>query len=120
MALLILRQFVGRLAVAVPMLLAVTFGAFLLLYQIGDPAAAMAGDGANSEQIQQIREENGLDRPVIVQYLSWLGNFVQGDLGESMQNRGDVQHLVGQYLPPTLLLSALAMGIAVLAALAGA
>jgi len=117
MTLLILRQLAGRLAVAVPMLLAVTFGTFLLLYEIGDPAAAMAGEGASADQIEQIREDNGLDRPVVVQYVSWLGNVVQGDLGASMQNRGDVQHLVGQYLPPTLLLSALAMAIAVGAAL---
>ncbi|WP_235737661.1 ABC transporter permease [Nocardioides alcanivorans] len=117
MALLILRQLLGRLAVAVPMLLAVTFGAFMLLYEIGDPAAAMAGEGASREQIEEIRKDNGLDRPIITQYLSWLGHVLQGDLGQSMQHRGDVQALVSQYLPPTLLLSALAMGIAVVAAL---
>lgn len=117
MALLILRQLVSRLIVAVPMLVAVTFGAFLLLYEIGDPAAAMAGEGATAEQIEEIREAKGLDRPVVAQYASWLGQALQGNLGESMQNKGDVQHLVSQYLPPTLLLSALAMGIAIVTAL---
>lgn len=117
MATLILRHVTGRLLVAVPMLLVVTFGTFVLLYSIGDPAAAMAGENATPEQIEQIRAANGLDRSVFVQYVDWLGQFLRGDLGGSMQNRGEVSHLVSQYLPPTLLLSALAMGMAVLAAL---
>lgn len=117
MALLIFRQVAGRLLVAVPMLLAVTFGTFALLYSIGDPAAAIAGESASREQIETIREQHGLDRPIVVQYAAWLGSVLRGDLGVSMQNRGEVGHLVGQYLPPTLLLSALAMGMAVLSAL---
>lgn len=116
MTLLIARHVVGRLLLAIPMLLAVTFGTFLLLYAIGDPAAALAGEGATMAQIEEIRERYGFDRPVVVQYAEWLGAFLQGDLGESMQNRGAVFDLVGQYLPPTLLLSVLAMGMAVLVA----
>lgn len=117
MTALILRQVLGRLLIAVPMLLAVTFGTFVMLYSIGDPAAAIAGDGASAEDIATIREARGFDRPIPVQYADWLGQIVRGDLGESIQNRGTVAHLVSQHLPPTLLLSAMAMGIAIAAAL---
>lgn len=111
------RQILSRLLLAVPMLIAVTFGTFVLLFAIGDPAAAMAGDGASEAQIQEIRERHGFDRPIVVQYFAWLGSFLQGDLGDSMQNRGSVVGLMSEYLPPTLLLSVLAMVIAVVVAI---
>ncbi|WP_122816091.1 ABC transporter permease [Nocardioides pantholopis] len=117
MTMLVLRQLAGRVLVAVPLLLAVTFGTFLLLFAVGDPASAMAGDSATAEEIEQIRVDNGFDRPAVVQYADWLGQVLRGDLGESIQNRGTVSHLVGQHLPPTLQLSAMAMGIAIVVTL---
>ncbi|MFS3130205.1 ABC transporter permease [Nocardioides sp. Bht2] len=117
MAVLVLRHVIGRLLLAIPMLLAVTFGTFVLLYSIGDPAAAIAGDNASAAEIEKIRQENGFDRPIVAQYASWLGGVLTGDLGDSIRNRGTVSHLVGQHLPPTLFLAVMAMGIAILVAI---
>lgn len=112
-----LRYAIGRLLIAIPMLVLITFGSFVLLFSVGSPAVAIAGDGATVEQIMQIRAEQGFDRPIVVQYWDWLQNILQGDLGTSMQHRGSVAHLMGDYLPPTLFLAAMAMGMATVAAL---
>ncbi len=72
-----------------PVLLLVTFLVFALMLAIpGDPARAFIGPGEalDEEQLQIIRERHHLDEPVIVQYLIWLGNVVQGDFGRSIQN----------------------------------
>ena len=116
MTLLILRHVTTRVLIAIPLLLAVTLGTFLMLYSIGDPAAALAGEGATNAQIQEIRVAYGLDKPVLQQYATWLGNTLSGDLGSSMANKGSVSELVGDYLPPTLMLSAYAMLIATVTA----
>ncbi len=109
---LMLRQTFLRLAVAVPTLLLVTLGSFALLNSIGDPAAAIAGENATPERLAEINAEYGFDRPLLVQYWDWLTGLLTGDLGSSMLNKGEVGHVIGQYLIPTLLLCALAMGIA--------
>ncbi|MGW5383592.1 ABC transporter permease [Nocardia sp. NPDC003963] len=114
MLLLSIRRIVSRVLISIPLLFAVTFGTFVLLYSIGDPAAALAGDTATPEQIAELRTQLGLDEPLLVQYGKWLSGFLGGDLGTSMQNRGEVSGLVGEHLPPTLLMAAMAMGIAVL------
>ncbi|MFW0785439.1 ABC transporter permease [Gordonia sp. CPCC 206044] len=107
----------SRVAIAIPLLLVVTFGTYVLLYSIGDPAAAMAGETATPEQIAELRTQLGLDQPIFVQYWDWLVGFVGGDLGTSMENGVSVSSLVGDHLPPTLMLTACAMAIAVLVTL---
>jgi peptide/nickel transport system permease protein len=87
---------------------------FLLLRLTpGDPAAIMAGDAANSEQIEQIRKGLGLDRPIVAQFGIWLGKLVSGDLGESFYFRIKVTTLIAQRLEPTLALATLTILIAV-------
>jgi peptide/nickel transport system permease protein len=49
----------------------------------GDPAAIIAGDNASSAQIDEIRDRLGLSQPILEQFVIWLGNLLQGDLGES-------------------------------------
>ena len=88
---------------------------FLLLRLTpGDPAAIMAGDAANAEQIERIRAGLGLDRPIAVQFGIWLGKVLSGDLGESFYFRIKVATLIGQRLEPTFALAALTILIAVL------
>lgn len=111
------RHVIARLAIAVPTLLLVTFGSFVLLYAVGDPAAARAGEMATPEDVARIRHQYGFDRPITAQYMDWLGRFVRGDFGASLQDKGTVTYLVGQHLPPTLVLSAMAMLMAVTIAL---
>ena len=72
-----------RVLATVPVLLIVAVLVFLLLRLTpGDPAAIMAGDAANTEQIAQIRTSLGLDRPILAQFGIWFGNLLAGDLGE--------------------------------------
>lgn len=105
----ILRAILTRLAFAVPALLVVTFLTFALLTTLGDPAAAVAGDSATPEQLAIVREQLGLDRPLIVQYISWLGDALQGNFGLSFQGGVPVSDLLSLTLPVTLWLSLFAM-----------
>jgi peptide/nickel transport system permease protein len=73
----------------------------------------MAGDAANTEQIEQIRKGLGLDRPLVAQFGIWLGKLLSGDLGESFYFRIKVTTLIGQRLEPTLALATLTILIAV-------
>ena len=88
---------------------------FLLLRLTpGDPAAIMAGDAANAEQIERIRAGLGLDQPIVLQFGTWLGRVIRGDLGESFYFRITVAELIRQRLEPTLALAALTILMAVL------
>ncbi|TYB44105.1 ABC transporter permease [Actinomadura chibensis] len=116
MGTLIVKLVARRLLAAVPILVVVTFATYAMLFSIGDPASVVAGESASAQQVEQVRHELGLDRPLPAQYLSWLGHAVRGDLGESLHHRGAVTALISENLAPTLLLSLLAMVIAVAAA----
>lgn len=70
----------------------------------GDPATAIAGSRATPEQIETIRQELGLDRPVLVRYAAWLGGVLHGDLGRSLQFRQDAASLIEPRLGVTFLL----------------
>jgi peptide/nickel transport system permease protein len=98
----------GRLAQSVLILIGVTLVAFFLLFVIpADPAQMMAGRGYGSqEMIANIREQLGLDQPFFQQYLRFLGNLLQGDLGRSYLQKSEVSALIAARLPATLLLIA--------------
>ena len=73
-----------RVASTVPVMLIVAALVFLMLRLTpGDPAAIIAGDNANADQIAAIRTRLGLDAPLALQFLQWLGNLLRGDFGES-------------------------------------
>jgi peptide/nickel transport system permease protein len=104
-----------RLLATIPVLAIVAVLVFLMLRLTpGDPAAILAGDAANTEQIAQIRTTLGLDRSIPVQFGIWLGNMLSGDLGESFYYKQKVTTLIGQRLEPTVSLAALTTLIAVL------
>ncbi|WP_203432772.1 ABC transporter permease [Jiangella asiatica] len=97
----------------------VIFGAVSLMFVIlrlvpGDPAIVYAGPSATPEQIDVVRGELGLDQPLYVQYVSFLGDLVRGDLGESLRLGGSAVSAVADRLPATGLLALSAMGLAVL------
>jgi peptide/nickel transport system permease protein len=90
---------------------------FLLLHlSPGDPAAIIAGDNATSEQIDGIRRKLGLDDPLPVQFLRWIGHIAQGDLGISIFSNEPVLKLVGQRLEPTVSLALATLLVAVVIA----
>jgi len=96
--------FIIRRGVAtLPVLLVVALIVFLMLRLTpGDPAAAIAGDSATPEQIETIRAQLGLDKPLVVQFVQWSGQILQGDMGYSFFYRMGVVELIGQRLEPTL------------------
>ncbi len=105
-----IRHLAGRLGQAGLLLLGVSFITFILLYILpADPARQLAGRSATPETVETIRQQLGLDRPFHEQYLRYLGNLVQGDLGRSYTQKTEVAEVVAARLPPTLLLMAAAI-----------
>lgn len=88
---------------------------FVLLQVAGDPAEILAPPDMNQVQVEELRRELGLDRPVIVQYGLFLANLLQGDMGISYYNGRPALRLVLERLPATLELVAAALAIALLA-----
>lgn len=105
----------GRLLLAVPTVFAVSVAVFLMLYLIpGDPASIYLGDNlATPERLERIRHEMGLDRPIHVQYLDFIGRALQGDLGRSLQNGRPVALELAERLPRTAELAAAAFGVSI-------
>lgn len=93
-----------------PTLFVATFLIFGLVHAIpGDPASVLLGDTATPEQVAALRAEMGLERPLIVQYLSWLGGVVQGDLGESFFFDQPVLAVIADGAETSILLALLTM-----------
>lgn len=102
-----LRLIVRRLAALVPLLIIVTMVVWALLLLIpGDAAVSIAGESATPEQVAAVRSELGLDDPVIVRYLRWLGGVLQGDLGTSLFTSYEVSEAITDRLPVTISLVA--------------
>jgi peptide/nickel transport system permease protein len=102
------RIILRRLALAIPALLGVSILVFLLMQILpGDPAAAMLSPGAPPEAREMLRHQLGLDRPLPIRYLSWLGDVLTGDLGYSEQRRRSVADLLGQAWSNTFILAAI-------------
>jgi peptide/nickel transport system permease protein len=97
-----------RVLSMVPVLLIVSVIAFALLYVLpGDPAVAILGDNAGNQQTYlALRHDLGLDQPLHVQYLSWLGRILQGDLGRSIRTNEAVSTVLLQRVPISLYLGA--------------
>jgi peptide/nickel transport system permease protein len=111
--LLILR----RLAATIPVLLLVTAGVFALIHLTpGDPIDAMMAESVDDSVKRELRRELGLDRPLYLQYASWMGRLLQGDLGRSIRNQEPVIENVGRRIRPSLELAGLAMAISLLVA----
>ena len=100
----------------VPVLLIVSMVAFGLLYVLpGDPAVAMLGENAGNRQTYlALRRDLGLDQPVYVQYLTWLGRVLSGDLGHSIRTNEPVSSVLMQRVPISLYLgtAGLVVGLA--------
>src|SRR5688572_9935701 len=93
-----------RLLLAALVLVAVSIAAFSLVHLGGNVATSIAGEGARAADIERIRQQYGLDRPLPVQYMEWLGRTVRGDFGESLFFRKPVIDLVLERLPVTMIL----------------
>jgi peptide/nickel transport system permease protein len=106
-----------RLLATLPVLAMVAVFVFLMLRLTpGDPAAIIAGDNATAAQIAAIRDQLGLNQPIALQFMIWLGKLLQGDLGQSFFFKAEVSELIGQRVGPTLALATVTMIITVLVA----
>lgn len=82
---------IRRLFQTIPVMIGVTLAVFLMMHLIpGDPAQIMAGENANEAQVEQMRENLGLNDPLHEQYLRYIGNAVKGDLGTSIRTNRSV------------------------------
>ena len=109
-----LSYMLKRLGLALLVALTVSVLAYLLVFLSGDPALALAGEGARQIDIEMARKTYGLDRPLIVQYASWLWKLLHGDLGISVYFKTEVGPLVFDKLKTTLLLGVYSLLVALL------
>jgi len=106
-----------RLGQFVPVLLLAAIAVWAVVYALpGDPTTVLGGLDATPEQIAAIRERLGLDKPVYLQFLTWLAHTVQGDLGTSSTSGYPVTRVLGDAVPATAQLAVLAMLITVVVA----
>ena len=102
-----------RLAIAIPVLILISIGAFILVHLTpGDPADMFITPDMTPDQIELTRQSLGLDKPLVVQYVDWIKNFVTGNMGFSFSDRQPVLDIIVQRLGPTLLLMIVSLIVA--------
>jgi peptide/nickel transport system permease protein len=112
------RFIVRRVLLMVPVAFLVTVILFgLLRLAPGDPVLTFAGEERDPETLNQIRRSLGLDQPLPVQYVAWLGHAAQGDFGRSIRTRQRVGEAILERLPATLELGAAALALSISVAL---
>jgi peptide/nickel transport system permease protein len=111
----VLRYTLNRVLLFVPILIGLSLLTFVYIHLIpGDPVQAMVGPSGSPELVAQLRQEFGLDRPLYVQYLDWVGGALHGDLGISFRSRQPITPLLIDRIPATLELAGGALLVAVL------
>ncbi|HWO40898.1 MAG TPA: ABC transporter permease [Candidatus Eisenbacteria bacterium] len=108
-----------RVLQLVPVLFIVSLIVFFIVHLIpGDPVAVILGEDAQDARVYEaLRKELGLDRPIHVQYLNWLGRVLQGDLGQSPRSRRPVLDIVVERYPPTIYLASGSLFLGILIAI---
>ncbi|ROR22546.1 peptide/nickel transport system permease protein [Comamonas sp. BIGb0124] len=105
-----------RLLVALSVVLTVSVVSFLLLHLSGDLATAMAGPESSAADVEAIRVQYGLDRPMVAQFGDWFWSALQLDFGRSFYFQNTVMELIGERLPITLKLGGVSLLLALLVA----
>jgi peptide/nickel transport system permease protein len=104
-----------RLVMLIPVILVVGVVVFALVHLTpGDPAAVILGDRATPEQVEQLRDQLGLNEPLPVQFLEWFGGVLRFDFGESIFLGMSVQDALLERVQPTLLLTLYALTVQIL------
>ncbi|MGJ7492480.1 ABC transporter permease [Variovorax sp. ZT4R33] len=106
-----------RLLVALSVMLTVAVISFMLLHLSGDLATAIAGPESTAADVEKIRVQYGLDRPIASQFFDWLGAAARFDFGRSFYFQNTVVELIGERLPITLKLGGIALLLAVVVAI---
>lgn len=109
-----IRYILKRLLMLIPVILAVIFIIFCIMdLTPGDPARIILGDDATAESVAALREELGLNKPLPVRYLNYVGDMLRGDLGKSYKTGISVMYQIQKKLPNTAILSLAGILIAV-------
>ncbi|HUR35161.1 MAG TPA: nickel ABC transporter permease [Vicinamibacterales bacterium] len=112
------RFLIRRLLLTIPVLIGVGTLVFSLIHLVpGDPVQAMLGESASPEDVAQLRARLGLDRPLYLQYASFAGGVVRGDLGTSLRTNQPVTTVIMERMPATLELALAAMAVAIVIAI---
>jgi peptide/nickel transport system permease protein len=110
-----LRYLINRLVAAVGVIILVSVLVFVIIRLIpGDPITILLGENLTDDARDRLVEKWGLDQPVYMQYLRWVGNIATGDFGASIRTQDNVASLLLERLPTTLSLATLSLLIAVL------
>jgi len=113
-----IRYLIRRMLALIPVALGVATLTFALIHLVpGDPVVAMLGDTAAPADLAGMRHQLGLDRPLAVQYATFIAGLAHGDLGESISYRQPVARLIAERFPATLELAGAGLLVAVLIAL---
>ncbi|MDB5557849.1 MAG: gsiC, partial [Enterovirga sp.] len=102
----VLRYTLRRLGAASLLMVVVSFVAFMLVFAAGDPAVRLAGEAGTAADAARIREAYGFDRPILLQFLGWLGGALQGNLGYSLYFDQPVANILLGRLGTTMILGA--------------
>ncbi|UHS58412.1 ABC transporter permease [Agrobacterium vaccinii] len=106
-----------RVMSAIPVMVTVAVFVFLLLRLTpGDPAAIIAGDMATPEQLEKIRASLGLDKPLLVQFFSWIMLLLKGDLGTSLISNTPVTGMIAKHIEPTISIALLTITLSIVIA----
>ena len=98
-----MKYLLRRLLLAIPVVILVTIMVFSLMHLLpGDPATVILGQEATPQAVSALREQLGLNQPIVVQYLTWLWGVLHGDLGRSLVDNTPVSKLILQRLPVSL------------------
>ena len=98
-----MKVIISRILSSIPVLFIVSIMVFMMLQLLpGDPATVILGQEATPEAIEEMREKLGLNKPLLEQYLNWISNVLQGNLGESLIDGTSVNILILQRLPATI------------------
>ena len=110
------RYVIRKLLMALPVLLGITLIDYLLMCLAGNPLDMMAGPRITQEAIAFKAEKLGLDQPVLVQYVNWLGQVLRGNLGYSYKSYQPVADMIASHIGPTLLLMGVSLAVGLLIA----
>tara|TARA_R110002020_G_scaffold176756_29_gene369356 strand:- start:1895 stop:2836 length:942 start_codon:yes stop_codon:yes gene_type:complete len=103
-----------RMLATIPVMVIVAIFVFLLLRLTpGDPAAILAGDAATPDQLEKIRDRLGLNDPLYVQFFTWAGQLLRGDLGTSLISNTSVSSMIGNRIGPTINIALMTIVISV-------
>ena len=97
------RYFIRRILETIPLMLVISIFVFMFIHLIpGDPARTIAGLDAEESEVQAIREEYDLDKPLVIQYVKYMGKLFHGNMGQSMKSGTPVTELILTRMKTTL------------------